>query len=464
MDSNDSKALKRANRQVTRAEKGSYAFYFVGQNIFYILISTYLNTYFLDVGISALAVTVLILVVKVWDAVNDPIFGGIVDRAKFRKGKFLPWLRVSLIAIPAATILLFAIPTSIPAGIQIAWAVIAYILWDTAYTICDVPIFGIITTMTSNQNERTTLMASGRIAALAAAIVVTVIVPQFRAAIGGWLPTAILLALLGLLFMIPICIAAKERVKPVVTEDEVTLKHMFSFIFKNKYMLILFSTLLVSQATAIGTALGLITARNLFSDEGKNSLMMIVTLLPTILLGAFIPKIIKKIDKARLFLWAMIAVAILSVATYFVGYQSFNLYLIMLALKGLPLGVTLMLMFMFTPDCAEYGTFTQGISASGIAFSMQTFTVKLTAALASSLGTFVLFLIGYISTEGATQPAGFADNLWLAINAIPAIGMVIATLIFSRYKLRDRDVQIMARANSGEMTREEANELLANRY
>lgn len=464
MDNKETMAAKPQLKQVTGKERGSYAFYFVGQNIFYIFLTTYLNTYFLDIGITALALSVLILVVKVWDAVNDPVFGAIVDRVRFKQGKFLPWLRISLVAIPLATVLLFAIPSNIHSGVMIAWAMIGYILWDTAYTICDVPIFGIVTTLTNNLNERTSLMAIGRVAAMVAAIVVTALVPQIRNIIGGWFPMAVLLALLGLLFMIPICITAKERVKPVVSEKEVSFKEMGSFIIKNKYMLIFYAAFLVAQTANIFMPLSLIMARAFFNNEGASSIMSVAMLLPTIIMGGFIPKILKNVDKYKLFFGALIGTAILSVVAYLVGYENFTLYLIMLALKGIPLGVTIMLMFMFTPDMAEYGTYKLGYSATGIAFSVQTFSVKLTSALASSLSAFALYLIGYVSVEGATQSVDFPDKLWVVCNIIPAVGYALSAVVFSRYKLRDKDVQIMTKANSGEISREEASTLLGGKY
>ena len=458
------RAEKLANRQVTSKEKGSYAFYFVGQNIFFILLVSFLNTYFLDIGISALALSGLILAVKVWDAVNDPIFGGIVDRAKFKKGKFLPWLWISLIAIPAATVFLFAIPNNIPNTFKIIWAAVGYMLWDTAYTICDVPIFGIVTTLTSSQDERVSLMATGRIAALFAGIVVTVLVPQFRTIIGGWFPMALVLSLLGLLFMIPICLTAKERVKPAASEKEVSFKEMFSFVTKNKYMLIFYGTILVSQATGIGTPLGLIISRTFWGDEKLTTFLTLGTIIPAILLGIFIPRVLKKVDKYYLYIFSLLSGAVLSVVIYFVGFQNFTINLILQTIKGIPVGIGLMVMFMFTPDCAEYSTYKLGISAPGVAFSIQTFSVKLTSALASSLSALFLFLIGYISTEGAVQPAGFTGRLWIVYNFVPAAGYLIGALLFSRYKLRDKDVQIMTKANSGEITREESSVLLGGKY
>jgi len=450
--------------QTTRKERISYGAYFIGQNIFFILLMMFLNTFFLDIGISAAAVSVLVLVVKAWDAINDPIFGGIVDRTRFKKGKFLPWLRVSLFAIPLATILLFAIPNTLPIGVKIAWAAIAYILWDTSYTICDVPIFGIVTTMTDNQNERTSLMSIGRVSAMIAAIVVMSTVPMVRTTIGGWLPTVFLLSIAGVLFMLPICLNAKERIKPATAEKDVSFKAMFSFLIRNKYILIFYGALLLSQSTNIATTLNMIFARHIFGDESMSTFFSLVAITPTIFIGMFIPSLVRKIDKFYILFAASIASLLMGIIIFFVGYQSLPVYLILLGLKGIPSGVITMLMFMFTPDCAEYGTYKTGIPASGIAFSMQTFSVKLTAAIASSLSALALSFVGFISTEGAIQPEGFSDKLWILYNVIPMTGAAISLLILSRYKLRDKDVQIMAKANSGEISKEEANTLLKGRF
>ena len=160
-------------REVTGKERVSYVLYFLGQNIFYLLTYMYMNTYFTDVGIPSAAVGVVVLIVKIWDAVNDPIFGGIVDKVHLKGGKFVPWLRIGVPVLLIANIALFAIPFQASQGVKIAWAIAAYCLWSVGYTMNDVPIFGLITTITSNQDERTSLNASGRVAAMVAALAVS---------------------------------------------------------------------------------------------------------------------------------------------------------------------------------------------------------------------------------------------------------------------------------------------------
>ena len=442
-------------------ERFSYGLYFVGQNIFYIFVYLYTATYLLDAGISAMAVSAALLVVKIWDAINDPIFGGIVDRVKFKKGKFLPWLKISLIFIPITTILMFAIPSGLSIGAKVVWAIISYMLWDTAYTICDVPIFGIITTMTDNQQERTRLMSLGRVSAMLASMIVYMGVPKFREAIGGWLPTIIILSVIALVTMIPICFTAKERIKPADAEKEVGIREMFRYIGHNRYLLIFYLALFIGYSANVSSTLGLIFARICLGDEEMQSIVSIASFVPSIIVGILIPTIVKKVDKFHLYLFSIIASGVLGLIQYFCGYSNFALFMVLSFLRGIPLGIWSMTMYMFTPDCAEYGHYKTGINAIGITFATQTFAVKLMTAVSTAFGTFLLGIIGYVEGEGAVQAAGFADKLWNIYALVPSIGLLITIPLLLGYKLRDKDVAIMAKCNEGEITREEAQKLIS---
>ena len=74
-----------------------------------------------DVGISAITVGVIFMVAKVWDAVNDPLFGILVDKVNLRSGKYIPWLRAAAILVPLSTVFLFAVPNSVPTAVQVIW-------------------------------------------------------------------------------------------------------------------------------------------------------------------------------------------------------------------------------------------------------------------------------------------------------------------------------------------------------
>lgn len=447
----------------TGFERFSYLSYFAGQNIFYYIIANFIMTYFSDIGIPAATIAIVMMVVKVWDAINDPIFGGIVDRTKFKKGKFLPWIRISLVLIPAATIFLFAIPSSLTVAAKVTWGIIGYMLWDTAYTICDVPIFGIVTTITGHQQERTKIMALGRIGAGVGTLLAIVLIPVVRESIGGWTPTMILLSVIGFVTMLPACISLKERVAPTAAQEEIRLRDMVRYVARNKYLLIFCGALAFTQATNMGS-LGLLVARYCYGGEQWSAIIAVIAAAPMFAVAFITPALVKKVDKFVLFWWMNLAAAVFGLAAYFAGYGNMTLVIIMNVLKGIPASFAGVMLFMFTPDCIEYGTYKTGIDASGTGFAIQSFGTKLTAAICVSLAAALLAATGFIEGEGAVQLAGMPDKLWMISNLIPVAGIVIALPLFRFYKLRDKDVSVMTQANRNEISREEAERLLDGRF
>lgn len=456
-------APRKGGFRTSMGERVSYGSYFLGQNVFFMLLTSFLVVFFTDMAIPAAAVAVITLVVKVWDAVNDPIFGGMVDRIKFKKGKFVPWLRISLVAIPAATIFLFAMQPGMALGLKIAWAALGYILWDAAYTICDVPIFGLVTTITDNLHERTVFISIGRVLGIAAALLVSVAIGSVREALGGWLGTVVVLSAIGLVTMIPICFTAKERFAPPPSEQEVGLKEMFKFIRHNKYILIMYGAFIIYGGLNIGMTLLMYLARYNLQNEGFVTLLTLLTVAPMMVVAALIPALTKKIDKFDVLFWSFVVYAILNLASYFVGYQNTTAFIVMVVLKGVAYSGIAAVIFLFTPDCAEYGHYKSGISAPGISFSIQTFAAKMTTALATAIGAAALGAIGFIEGSGAAQAPNFADKLWFVYIAVPTLGSIIALPILRKYKLRDKYVKIMVDCNTGKISRDEAEKQLAGK-
>ena len=190
------------HHQATAREKISYSIYFLGQGLVYTIVSQCLMYYYTDSVLMAPAVVSIILAIgKVWDAVNDTLFGLIVDAVKFKSGhKFLPWLRLSTILIPLSTIALFCLNAGMSPTIKIVLAVVTYLLWDTCYTLCDAPIFALPTAMTSSVKERSSFMTVGTVGgSLAAALATVFLVPY--AENNGYLKAAIIVAVVSFLAM-----------------------------------------------------------------------------------------------------------------------------------------------------------------------------------------------------------------------------------------------------------------------
>lgn len=193
--------------QTSRAERASYSAYFVGQNIFYMLVTGFIALFLMNRGISEAAIAGVLLAPKIWDAVNDPIFGIIVDRSHLKGGKFLPWLKLSWVLIPVFTVFLFAMPEHIGYGAKVAWAATGYVLWSMSYTVCDAPIFALPTAMTSNVDERTSILSIGRLFATITSVVITLVVEAVYLST-GWLLLAVVLSAAAMGCMLPILLLA----------------------------------------------------------------------------------------------------------------------------------------------------------------------------------------------------------------------------------------------------------------
>ena len=456
------------------SERVSYWSYFVGQNIFYNVVTTFMATYLMMNGIDLGKIAVVTLIVKIWDAVNDPMFGIIFDKIKFKNGqKCLPWIRLSVGLVPISTVLLFIIPSGMAQAGKLIWFMIAYLLWDSSYTVCDVPIYSMVTTMTDNINERNTLMSLGRLFSGAgmglSGMLCTLLVSE---KVGlSFSPTVILLSVLGLLFMIPLCFAGKERNYHGELEDEAfSIKRMLMYLVHNKYLLIYYLGYLFANGLMTGNALSLFVSYYLFGSANFNIILGILSTVPSIVVALLIPVVSKRFDKFKLFFICNTVAAVLGLVMYFIGWQNKLLFIVLTVIRSLFTSVTGTLGFMFTPDCAEYGQYKTGVDAKGITFSIQTFTTKIAAAVASSLGLAILGFFDWTKIEAESfadieklnivQSATALNGLWVTYILVPSIGLAITSFIYLFYRLRDKDVQIMAKCNAGEITREEAENLL----
>ena len=467
--------------QTNSIERKSYYSYFFGQNMIYNMLAAYLTTYLVFKEIDPVKSGMIVTIVKIWDAVNDAIFGVIFDKVKFKSGKkYIPWLKIACALTPAATIAVFVIPSAASEVVKLIWFALAYIIWDTAYTICDVPAFGIITAMTGNIEERNTILSlkgiTGGIGSALTTVLVTLLIGQSINI--GYGPTAVIIAIVAAATMFPVCFKCEERNKPA-EEEQFTVRSMMKYVISNKYLLIYYIGYIFYSGAQTYTALHLLTAYYIFGNELISLVTGTVAAVPQLIMALFVPKIIRKIDKTTLFKLSTIAAILLSIPVCF-ARENLVLFIVTFMLRSIPLGIIGVLAFTFTPDCAEYGQYTTGTEAKGITFAIQTFAVKLSAAISSGLGLFLLGLFHFrtefegIEIKGfadlqaanaiALQPDGALDGLWFTYNVVPIIGLVIALGIWSLYRLKDKDVQIMADCNIGKITKEEAESQLSRKY
>ena len=372
------------HHQATAREKISYSIYFLGQGLVYTIVSQCLMYYYTDSVLMAPAVVSIILAIgKVWDAVNDTLFGLIVDAVKFKSGHKFFTLASPLHHFDPIEHDRAVLPQCWhEPNDQIVLAVVTYLLWDTCYTLCDAPIFALPTAMTSSVKERSGFMTVGTVGgSLAAALATVFLVPY--AENNGYLKAAIIVAVVSFLAMSLISLFGKERykVKEEVLEKPASLRDTWEYLIHNKYLLYFYAYRMISGSIAVSMLI--YVAKYCLGDVKYMSMVVAISVIPICILFLFSGKIFKRFDKIVVYRFCMIATILMNAITLFVGYQNRTLAIACLVVIAVLAILPSILMGAIPQDCVEYGTYKTETRKEGITFALQTFANKLTAAVAT---------------------------------------------------------------------------------
>lgn len=457
--------MKKKEFATSRGERVSVGLFAFGAILSYYVIYSYLQLFFTDfVGISASAVAVIFMVAKIFDAVNDPIFGFVVDMAKPKGGKYLPWLKIAALAIPVTTVIVFLNPVSetFPMWAKILWALTSYVLWDLAYTMYDAPLSSLITVTSKNMYERNFLMALTSFMVYMGGLLVVVIVPILYP-LFGWAVTGAVLGILCFLAMITMPFKVKERYA-VKTEEEASIKDMISCITGNKFLLIAVLSMIIGSLTDISTTLQTYFAIYCLGGSEWLTPIALATTLPVLAVVMFVPRLLTRVDKFWAYIVSRILTILVTVVIYFSGYENITVMVLLVALRAMISSLWSSIGMLFIADCIEYGQYKTGLRNQGIAFSLKAFVNKVVVAIAGAVGMFSLSMVGYVE-GGVAQSPETIQGIWALYALGPAVGAVVAILIMvTCYKLRDKEVDLMARYNRGEITRDECKRQLEGRF
>jgi len=308
----------------SKGERLSYYLFFAGQLIFNTIVMSYVLTLLLNNGVNEVLAGAIILAPKIWDAINDTLFGFIIDKVRFKGGRFLPWIKLSAILMPLATVFLFSVPGSLSVTGKCIWIAIGYVLWDTSYTISDTPIYALSTSMTNNMDERTTILSlrgvTGAIGGLLAAVLIPLLYGQNGANL-GWSVTAIIVSVIGLACMLPVGFVAKERFD-AEKEEEASFKELFTALIQNKNLFVIIGVRFIFLLTYTVQVLNPIFCEYVMGNETIASLLALLISVPSIVLSVVLPMLCRRFDKVHMLVVFMVIFAVPSILQYFVGYES----------------------------------------------------------------------------------------------------------------------------------------------
>lgn len=589
-----------AHNTYTKKELAGYLTGLAGQNIIYNIIATGLAFYFQSViFLPAIACSLIFALARVWDAINDPMMGSIVDKTRTKWGKCKPYLMFIPAVILVTTILpfingMYAEPNELhevqlasqdayveyvdsditksleyegveylfvpvsgswelqkdangrtlvdennniikndvmvytasdkqpvtdtalaetvlqefqselgfvkktggKAAVIIAWAAISYVLWGMTYTIGDIPLWGVTSLMTEDQNDRAKVLTLARAVANVGMIgtLFTMIAPSLQGIFkargldeahslrAAYIALAIIMTIFASILFEFAGLSVKERVSSQ-NEKTYTIKENFKIMFGNKpFRQILISGILRSPIQLLGiVAMTLIMyyffnndiGATLFVDGALNiGLVLKIVILVVGLFGGmigfplFVPKLIGKFEKSKLYNFFTLVGAI-PFAFIFIFYMLYRrgtadglvtwfgmiVMSILFFMAGASMGSLNVLQSVMIADCVDYEEYNNGIRPDGVFFSGQSFITKLSAGIASLISGAVYAVVGFSDKNIALlnnalingdnfktyNDGKFAAAIFFLVAIPPAIGMALAAIPTLKYALSDKE-------------------------
>lgn len=528
-----------AHNTYTKKELAGYLTGLAGQNIIYNIIATGLAFYFQSViFLPAIACSLIFALARVWDAVNDPMMGSIVDKTRTKWGKCKPYLMFIPAVILVTTILpfingMYAEPNELhevklapqdsyvefvesdlvkeleydgvkylfvpvngswdyqrdesgkilvdeknnivkneimvytaddkapvtdtalaetvlqefqselgfvkktggSAALIIAWAAISYILWGMTYTVGDIPLWGVTSLMTEDQNDRAKVLTLARAVANVGMIgtLFTMIAPAFQGMFkargmdeahslrAAYILLAVVMTLFASILFEFAGLSVKERVSSQ-NEKTYTIRENFKIMFGNKpFRQILISGILRSPIQLLGIVAMTLIMYYFFNNDigatlsGDNvvGLLLKIAILVVGLFGGmigfplFVPKLIRKFEKSKLYNFFTLVGAI-PFAFIFIFYMLYHrgtqeglvtwfgmiVMSILFFMAGASMGSLNVLQSVMIADCVDYEEYNNGIRPDGVFFSGQSFITKLSAGIASLISGAVYAYVG----------------------------------------------------------------------
>lgn len=484
------KSISREGWRTTKKERRNYFVGEIGRVCEGSIITALMSTFMIFQGIDLTAIAGIMLLVKIIDAFDDIIFGYLIDRLKitewkaFKKitgeGKYLPWYRLTFFLFPLFTVFFFLMPTSFSTTGKLIWFAVFYLLYDFSYTLVEVPMNSMLVTLTDNLDERNYIIQTKTIISGAAIVPIYMIWTLLMSEYVG-LPIkyiAVGSSLIFFLMMLPLNRGVKEHNTVLANAEEedteqYSLKDMFNCIKTNKYLMVLLLSTVITACLATGGSVGLFAAYYHFGSSLILAVPLLIAFVPQIIAQAQTAKLTKKYGKIRVIVTTGLLGSLGFLGVYF-SVSSISLVFALLVIQALPSNISNCAKGFLLPDTIEYTRYKTGKDCSGICFALSSFVTKLTSGVSASLGLFILGLSNWINVEAASfadlqaqnivQPKEALDVLWIVYALIPTIGTVLGVAVMIFYRLKDKDVELMARCNSGEITREECEAQLSRTY
>lgn len=422
-----------------------------GCNMSFAFINNYLMVFYVTcMGIKAKHFAIIILLAKIFDAINDPIIGGICDASKPGKdGKFKPWIKWASLPLLVSSILMFIYAPNAPYALKIAMCLGLYCVWSVAYTSVNVPYGSMQSVITTQSDERSSLSTWRSVGAMLAQIPVMVLLPKLVYDSKTSNPRGnvfiYIVGVMGLIGFVSFILLRKlttERVEPTVNNVQKFnyFKTLASF-FKNKPMM----GVTISSVAYLALMMTVTNSMQyVFMCYFKNTKIIpiatVIAGLP-IGLGIVITKpLLKKFTKKQLCTYPFAISAVAAGIATFVRFDNPYVWIAFIGVSMFGTCFYLTLMWALVADCIDYQEEKTGRREEGSIYATYSLFRKIAQGVGASIIALSLDLTGYSEKlDALSQAEGVPEKIYTMTGALPLIGALIC--LFSMhflYNIKDK--------------------------
>lgn len=438
----------------------------IGRDFLYFLFNSFLMTFILftkTIDNKMLTVVgAIIVVARIFDALNDPIMGGIVENTRTKWGKYKPWQLLGAVLTGAVIISVFCV--KLDGWSYIGFLAFAYLMFSITFTMNDISYWGMLPSLTSDEHERNKLTSCAQLLASAGIGLATLLIPLFTTgslakwgAPTGYKVIGIISAVLMVLFQLFTILGVKEKPLPPIKPDKsdrLTLKKMFQTIAKNDQLLwcalimLIFST----GTSVVGSGLLTMYVYFEFGYEGGYTLLIGIGYgIISTLFTATYPWLSKKFGRNKVLYSAGVAIILGFILMLIFAlaiptgapkstewFTKFILIAIAYTIVGYGMGFY-MIMVINMANTVEYNEWKYGQRNESLIFSLRPFTAKLSSALTQAL------VIGVYAVASITTYTNAISNIEneASKNLITnKVKMEKITEIINKVSLQDRQILV----------------------
>ncbi|BED89434.1 MFS transporter [Pseudoalteromonas sp. MM1] len=422
-------------------EKIAYGLGDTASNIIFQTVMMFLMLYYTDVvGLSPAVVGTLFLVVRLFDAITDPVMGNLADKTKSRFGHFRPYLL--WLALPFALISILAFTTPELEGTdKIIYAFTTYTLLMVAYTAINIPYCALGGVLTSDVKERVSVQSYRFVFGMLGGVIVAGCTMPMVEYFGqgdnakGYQYTMTAMSLLGLVLFLLCFFGTKERVEQPPEQNLSLFKSLKTLIKNDQWRVLCAAALFLLTGQVLRLTLGVYYVKYYLGQEDLITSFMTLGVFASMVGCACAQPLAKRFCKIKAYISLQLIAAGICIASYFISPDNITLAFAAFILWKFFLDMATPLLWAKMADTIDYGHHKTGVRITGLVYSGVIFFIKMGVALGGAIAGWLLSFYNYQAQT--MQSLDTQQGILLSFTIIPAFGSLFVAFIMRKYTLNN---------------------------